>query len=109
MDNLDTSADASFTLLYLLTWLCFRPVSNSSCLDCNSSKVSVKRVGGAFGGKINRATPIAAATAVAADKFGHPVRTVLDLHTNMQVRLKGDVGALTVTSNFLFDLSYCYR
>jgi xanthine dehydrogenase molybdopterin-binding subunit B len=70
-------------------------------LNCNLSKVSVKRVGGAFGGKINRATPIAAATAVAADKFGRPVRTVLDLHTNMQVRQKCDVCELTATPEAL--------
>lgn len=63
----------------------------------------MKRVGGAFGGKINRATPIAAATAVAADKFGHPVRTVLDLHTNMQVRQKCDVRALIATSEALVE------
>jgi xanthine dehydrogenase/oxidase len=53
----------------------------------------VKRVGGAFGGKINRSTPIAAATALAADKFKRPVRTVLNLSTNMQVR-KSNVWAV---------------
>ncbi|KAL5996711.1 hypothetical protein ACLOJK_007631 [Asimina triloba] len=49
------------------------------------SQVNVKRVGGAFGAKLNRATPIAMACAMAADIVQKPVRLVLDLGTNMKL------------------------
>ncbi|KAL3680391.1 hypothetical protein R1sor_023347 [Riccia sorocarpa] len=47
-------------------------------------EVVVKRVGGAFGAKLNRCAPIAMACSYAADKLQKPVRLVLDLKTNMQ-------------------------
>ncbi|KAL2612676.1 hypothetical protein R1flu_024368 [Riccia fluitans] len=47
-------------------------------------EVIVKRVGGAFGSKLNRPAPIAMACSYAADKLQKPVRLVLDLETNMQ-------------------------
>eukprot|EP00897_Mesotaenium_endlicherianum_P009379 jgi/Mesen1/846/ME000112S10986 len=46
--------------------------------------VSVKRVGGAFGSKINRCVPVAMACALAADIVRKPVRLILSLDTNMQ-------------------------
>ncbi|XP_037794702.1 indole-3-acetaldehyde oxidase-like [Penaeus monodon] len=45
--------------------------------------VSVKRIGGGFGGKITRGNIIAAATCLAARKMRKPVRTVLDMATCM--------------------------
>ena len=42
-------------------------------------------MGGAFGAKISRSNQIAAACAVAANKFGHPIRVILDLRTNMEM------------------------
>lgn len=48
-------------------------------------KVNVKRVGGAYGAKLNRTPPVAMACAMAADMLQKPVRLVLDLPTNMQV------------------------
>ncbi|XP_058101391.1 uncharacterized protein LOC131245742 [Magnolia sinica] len=47
--------------------------------------VNVKRVGGAYGAKLNRTPPVAMACAMAADILQKPVRLVLDLHTNMKL------------------------
>jgi len=47
--------------------------------------VDVKRVGGAYGGKITRASWTAIASAFAAYKLNQPVRLVLDLNTNMNL------------------------
>ncbi|CAM6125267.1 unnamed protein product [Calypogeia fissa] len=47
-------------------------------------EVIVKRVGGAFGSKLNRSSAVAMACAYAAEKLQKPVRLVLDLATNMQ-------------------------
>nr|XP_027229567.1 xanthine dehydrogenase/oxidase-like [Penaeus vannamei] len=49
----------------------------------NTVNVSVKRIGGGFGGKITRGNIIAAATCLAARKMRKPVRTVLDMATCM--------------------------
>ncbi|XRB00334.1 xanthine dehydrogenase [Pycnococcus provasolii] len=46
--------------------------------------VSVRRVGGAYGGKISRNAPVACAAAVAAECLGLPVRLQLDLTSNMR-------------------------
>jgi xanthine dehydrogenase/oxidase len=45
----------------------------------------VKRLGGAYGAKITKASHVAAACAVAAHVTAKPVRMVLDLETNMKV------------------------
>ncbi|KAL4191085.1 hypothetical protein AMTRI_Chr07g27880 [Amborella trichopoda] len=47
--------------------------------------VNVKRVGGAYGAKLNRTPPVAMACAMAADLLQKPVRLILDLRANMQV------------------------
>jgi xanthine dehydrogenase molybdopterin-binding subunit B len=47
--------------------------------------VHVKRLGGAYGSKLNRSVPIAMACALAADKLQKPVKLILDIGTNMQV------------------------
>jgi len=50
-----------------------------------SINVSVRRLGGAYGAKISKASHVAAACAVAAEVTGKPVRVVLDLETNMKM------------------------
>ncbi|RWR80438.1 xanthine dehydrogenase/oxidase [Cinnamomum micranthum f. kanehirae] len=59
----------------------------SVALNCPQHKitVNVKRVGGAYGAKLNRTPPVAMACAMAADMLQKPVRLVLDLPTNMQL------------------------
>ncbi|TRY76734.1 hypothetical protein TCAL_11871 [Tigriopus californicus] len=52
-------------------------------INMNKINVSVRRLGGAYGGKINQPHFIAAACAVAANKVKRSVRLVLDLQTNM--------------------------
>ena len=47
--------------------------------------MSVRRLGGAFGGKISQANIPAAACAVAANKLNRPVRLRMDLRTNMEM------------------------
>lgn len=49
-----------------------------------SINVSVRRLGGAYGGKISKASHVAAACAVAAYVTNRPVRLVVDLDTNMK-------------------------
>jgi xanthine dehydrogenase molybdopterin-binding subunit B len=46
--------------------------------------VTVRRLGGGYGGKISRPAQIAAACAIAAHKLGKPVRHVMSLRTNME-------------------------
>ncbi|XP_069165338.1 xanthine dehydrogenase/oxidase-like [Procambarus clarkii] len=52
-------------------------------LPDNKINVTVKRIGGGFGGKIDRCNIIASAAALAAQKVRRPVRISLDLSTNM--------------------------
>lgn len=48
-------------------------------------QVNVKRIGGAYGAKLNRSASHAMACSIAAAKLKRPVRLVLDMATNMQV------------------------
>ncbi|XP_069693941.1 uncharacterized protein [Periplaneta americana] len=50
----------------------------------NSVNVKVRRVGGAYGAKVSRASAVATACAVAAHILNRPVRFVLDLVSNMK-------------------------
>ncbi|XP_024541348.1 xanthine dehydrogenase/oxidase isoform X2 [Selaginella moellendorffii] len=67
------------------------PSKVQSCVSAGLNRpqhkitVSVKRIGGAYGAKINRSSLIAMACAFAADLLKRPVRLVLDLSTNMQL------------------------
>lgn len=47
--------------------------------------MKVRRLGGGYGAKLTRSTWVAALCAVAAKLSNRPVRTVLDLQTNMRV------------------------
>ncbi|XP_053140097.1 aldehyde oxidase isoform X2 [Hemicordylus capensis] len=59
----------------------------ASCLGIPDNRIMchVKRVGGAFGGKLLRTGLLACIVAVAANKTGHAVRCVLDRGTDMLV------------------------
>nr|XP_020667413.1 aldehyde oxidase [Pogona vitticeps] len=57
----------------------------ASCLGIPENRIMchVKRVGGAFGGKLMKASILACITAVAANKTGRAVRCILDRGTDM--------------------------
>lgn len=57
-------------------------------IPINQVTVGQKRIGGAYGAKISRATPVAAAAAVAANKHQRPIRLIMDLNTNMESQSK---------------------
>ncbi|KAL8183689.1 UNVERIFIED_CONTAM: hypothetical protein K2H54_048750 [Gekko kuhli] len=59
----------------------------ASCLGVPSNRIMchVKRIGGAFGGKLMKTSMLACVTALAAKKTGRPVRCVLDRGTDMLV------------------------
>ncbi|KAK9496480.1 hypothetical protein O3M35_013242 [Rhynocoris fuscipes] len=50
----------------------------------NSINMQLRRVGGAYGSKVTRSAQIATATALAAFKLNRPVRSVVNLYTNMK-------------------------
>ena len=54
-------------------------------LDDNSINITVKRLGGAYGGKITLPIHIATAAAVAANKMKRPVRLWMPLEDNMKM------------------------
>ncbi|KAF2354200.1 Aldehyde oxidase/xanthine dehydrogenase molybdopterin binding [Trinorchestia longiramus] len=60
-------------------------VANVLGVPANSINMSLRRIGGGFGGKITRGNLVACATAVAVRKIQKPVRVTLDLQTNMKV------------------------
>ncbi|KAM6200351.1 aldehyde oxidase 2-like [Sarcoramphus papa] len=59
----------------------------ASALNLQSNKIMchVKRVGGAFGGKITKPSLFAVIAAVAANKTGHPVRFALERNMDMLI------------------------
>ncbi|XP_034992742.2 aldehyde oxidase isoform X1 [Zootoca vivipara] len=59
----------------------------ASCLGISSNRIMchVKRIGGAFGGKLLKTSLLACVAAVAAKKTGHAVRCVLDRSTDMLI------------------------
>ncbi|XP_059083877.1 uncharacterized protein LOC131881124 isoform X2 [Tigriopus californicus] len=63
----------------------------------NKVNVTVRRLGGAYGGKITLPNAIATACAVAAEKVRKPVRLTLDLQSNMEL--------LGKRSPYLFEYS----
>ncbi|KAG7171465.1 Indole-3-acetaldehyde oxidase-like [Homarus americanus] len=52
-------------------------------IPAHSINISVRRLGGGYGGKISRENVVVTAAAVAAKKVKQPVRVTLDLSTNM--------------------------
>ncbi|XP_063538292.1 xanthine dehydrogenase/oxidase-like [Cydia strobilella] len=67
-------------------WLDLTNVAIAQCLKVpvNSINVVVRRVGGAYGAKITRATQIACAAALVTHLQGTPCRFILPLQTNMK-------------------------
>ncbi|XP_071487031.1 xanthine dehydrogenase/oxidase-like [Diadema antillarum] len=59
-------------------------VSSVLGIPANRITCRVKRLGGGFGGKELRSSPLAAACAVAANKVGRPVRFMMDRDEDMQ-------------------------
>jgi xanthine dehydrogenase large subunit len=54
-------------------------------LPMNAIEVEVERLGGAFGGKEDQATPWAVMAALAASRLGRPVKLVLSRHEDMRL------------------------
>lgn len=54
-------------------------------INFDSINVSVRRIGGGYGGKITRQHVVSSAAAVASRKLRCPVRIVVDLNTHMSL------------------------
>nr|XP_053653015.1 xanthine dehydrogenase/oxidase-like [Cherax quadricarinatus] len=82
---LATPTDIGMDILSSTQWVSEtqRAVGQVLNIPDNTVNVSVKRIGGGFGGKIDRCNIVAAAAALAAFKVNQPVRISLDLGTNM--------------------------
>ncbi|XP_075687633.1 aldehyde oxidase-like [Rhinoderma darwinii] len=61
-------------------------VATTLGINFNRINCHVKRIGGAFGGKIVKTAYIAAITAVAAQKTKHPIRCVLERDEDMLIK-----------------------
>ena len=75
---------------------CWGRLQGYSCAGCyhdadlSLRHAACRRVGGAFGGKVARSMPVAAAAAVAAAKTGRRVR--YSLNRNDDMRINGGVS-----------------
>lgn len=67
-------------------WVDFTQVAVADCLGIpeNHINMNVRRIGGAFGAKISRATQIACACALACHLSYRPIRFVMTLEANME-------------------------
>ncbi|XP_065883616.1 xanthine dehydrogenase-like isoform X2 [Dysidea avara] len=79
--------DDSYTVYSSTQWpdACQVAVSDVLGIQNNNVNVSVKRVGGGFGGKISRSHQIAAAAALAAHHTRRPVKIHMDIDSNMKM------------------------
>lgn len=68
-------------------WMDITQVSIASAIaePNNSINMQVRRVGGAYGGKISRSVQIACAAAIAAQHLNRPVRFVMTIEANMNI------------------------
>lgn len=66
-------------------WIDFTQIAISQCLNLPENKINmtVKRLGGGYGGKGSRCSMVACAAALASYKIQRPVRFVLTLEANM--------------------------
>eukprot|EP00055_Hartaetosiga_balthica_P014394 m.78729 g.78729 ORF g.78729 m.78729 type:complete len:1316 (+) comp8584_c1_seq1:41-3988(+) len=60
-------------------------VSEATGIPANKVNIIIRRVGGAYGGKITRSWFATTAAAIAANKHENAVKIVTDLHTNMRM------------------------
>ena len=76
-----------FTVSSSTQWVDKVQMLVAATLDVKESDINmtVRRLGGGFGGKISQANFPAAACAVAANKLNRPVRLRMDLRTNMEL------------------------
>ncbi|XP_028176684.1 xanthine dehydrogenase 1-like [Ostrinia furnacalis] len=67
-------------------WLDLTNVAIAKCLNISVNKVNVvvRRLGGAYGAKVTRATHIACAAAIVSHLQGKPCRFILPVETNMK-------------------------
>ena len=77
------------------TGACLKRVCTALNIDQNSVNITVKRLGGGFGGKVSLPCHLATAAAVAANKLKRPVRLWMPLEDNMKM--------LGKRSPYLFD------
>ncbi|XP_037042497.1 xanthine dehydrogenase-like [Bradysia coprophila] len=81
-------------------WTDFTQTAIAQCLNVqeNSIHIEVKRVGGAFGGKVTRGAQIACACALACHLTDVPVRFAMTLESNMNVvgKRNGMIGEYTI-------------
>ncbi|CAH2090182.1 unnamed protein product [Euphydryas editha] len=68
-------------------WLDLTNIAVAQCLNVpvNSVNIIVRRIGGAYGGKITRSSQIACAAAIVSQLQGKSCRFVLPLQTNMRM------------------------
>lgn len=66
-------------------WMDLTQVAIAQCLNIknNSININVRRLGGAYGAKISRATQIACACALVCYKLNRPVRFIMSIESNM--------------------------
>ena len=74
---------------------CLKTVTKALNIDQNSINITVKRLGGGYGGKVSLPCHLATAAAVAANKIKRPVRIWLPLEDNMKM--------LGKRNHYLFD------
>ncbi|XP_058123363.1 uncharacterized protein LOC131294469 [Anopheles ziemanni] len=103
---------------YATQWIDLTQVAMSAALKIPQNKLNfiVRRLGGAFGGKLTRASQVACACGLAALLTRRPVRFVLNIETNMgsvgkrygcisnyQVDVDPKGKILDLTNNFMQD------
>ncbi|CAB3221197.1 unnamed protein product, partial [Arctia plantaginis] len=79
--------DNSLEIYDSTQWMDLTQIAVARSLGISESEIVVKvrRLGGAFGGKISRGAQVAAACALAAKKLNVPCRFILPLQTNMSM------------------------
>lgn len=67
-------------------WVDFTQIAVAECLGIpeNNINMNVRRIGGAYGSKISRATQIACACAIACFLTHRPIRFVMTIESNME-------------------------
>ncbi|XP_062303168.1 aldehyde oxidase 6 isoform X1 [Osmerus eperlanus] len=60
-------------------------IAETLCIPSNRVSCHVKRIGGAFGGKLTKTTVLACITSLAAWKLGRPVRCILERGEDMLI------------------------